>query len=186
MRCRSYQHWLALYVEGDLPAHRVPRVEGHVAQCEECRDFLEAMRDSQAALHALGREDIDEDALGRVRTAVMAGVYETPPARAAIPLRWAMASAMAAMVVLAGFAAYQAVPGPSEEQVSQSASMPLVLDADRNVQMVQAPVPDAMVETRSEYPAVEPLMIKLVTDDPNIVIYWLVDGNEEYEDDSTA
>ncbi len=40
MTCISHENDLALYVDGDLPANRVPALEVHLRECATCRGFL--------------------------------------------------------------------------------------------------------------------------------------------------
>ena len=47
MRCRSAQKQLALFVGGDLPKRRTPKLLSHVDHCADCADELEALKHSQ-------------------------------------------------------------------------------------------------------------------------------------------
>src|SRR5580704_3317306 len=50
MTCREYEPLIALYVEGDLNDRDVER---HLAECSDCRELLEDLKVSQAALKEL-------------------------------------------------------------------------------------------------------------------------------------
>lgn len=173
MDCRKSQRWIALHVEGDLAGRKVARVERHLSECAECREFAAALAASQGAVKEFGAEPVDETALREVRARVLAQVAAERP-RAAFPVwRWAAAAACLAAIsgtgyVIPKFAAVVPPPGPGPVAVVRPAVPP---PADR------APVARAVRVRRPKPPAMkatEPLLVKLVTDDPNVVIYWIV------------
>ena len=61
--CREAVALVADYLEGRLPRRDAARLEGHLAACPHCSEYLAQMR---ATIDALGRievDDISEDAL---------------------------------------------------------------------------------------------------------------------------
>jgi anti-sigma factor RsiW len=204
MSCESYEALIALHVEGDLPPPESADVERHLAACPACRSFAAELEESQRALKDLARDDMDAAALAAVRQRVgeaLAGA--AAPARRPAAL-WALAAA-AGIAVLA-FVLQRPGDGPRREPpatspgpvaVPQAASpngpggMPPAVPASHPPRTVAAaprararrpavpPAPRPVAEptvARNGDPG-SPLVIKLVTSDPDIVIYWLVEPN---------
>jgi len=167
MTCARWEQRLALWVEGDLPAREATGVERHLEACAGCREARAALEQSQSALKELAAEPLDVMALAEVRERVMAAVPEQQPRRAvawwplAIP---ALAAALAAAILWP-----RDVPAPPS---APAAAIP------------PAPAAPKIVWTKPEPPlrhtaaAVGPLLMRIETDDPNVVIYWIVDGKK--------
>ena len=175
MNCQIFEPLIALYVEGDLPERDVPRVEAHIATCADCRDLLEDLRSSQAALKTLGSEAVDRALL----TAVRAGVLSRIDNRRRLVWPW-VAAATAALALLALCLAPSGRPAP-ERRPAVIAQAPL---SPQPAPEVEAAVSRAAPPARSrrrrrpapdKAPATEQLVVKMLTDDPDIVIIWLVD-----------
>ncbi len=104
MTCQEYEPLIALYVEGDLDD--AAGVERHLTECAACRDLLQDLRSSQAALKelALG-EPVDPALLSEVRSEVLARIGRKRW------LVWPWAAALAAGMALgAGSAAAEGCP----------------------------------------------------------------------------
>jgi anti-sigma factor RsiW len=174
MSCAKFEADIALYAGGDLPAARIARVESHLAECADCRALAEELRAGQALLGELRDEPLEDAMLSQVRQRVMAEVRTArfTPRRALVPLL-AFAAALVLVVVLAW-------PRHAVKQV------PVVARVEPTPVAPVAPVPAArvvavrhrVVRPHRRAPAAQPgppLLVQFVTDDPNIVIYWLVD-----------
>jgi len=170
MSCQSFEPMIALYVEGDLPEQDVPRVEEHVATCADCRNLLEDFEASQAALKKLGAEAVDGALLTAVRAGVLAGIDNRRR------LRWPwVAAATAALALLALFLAPSRRPAPEPRPVAIAPAPPQVEAA---VGGAGPPVRSRRPRRRAvtaRPPAPQQLVVKMLTDDPDIVIIWLVD-----------
>jgi hypothetical protein len=128
--CRDREPALALYVEGDLPEGEVAPLEAHLTECAGCRELLRGLRESQASLHTLATEPIDEAALDVVRRRVRARLAQRPAASATL-WRWSAAASvlLVAGLIVAGFVsrrvdpsrATQATLGPSPTVPAPSA-----------------------------------------------------------------
>ena len=169
MNCQMFEPMLALYVEGDLPERDMPRVEEHVAICADCRDLLEDLRSSQAALKTLGAEAVD----GALLTAVRAGVLARIDNRRRLVWPW-VAGVTAALALLILLPAPSGRPAPEPRPVAIAQAPPKVEAA---VGRAGPPARRRHPRRRpvTKPPAAQQLVVKMLTDDPNIVIIWLVD-----------
>jgi len=173
MTCREYEPLIALYVGGDLDDREVER---HLAECPDCRELLEDLRVSQAALRELAQVD------AAFLSAVRSGVLERIERRRRSAWPWIAALAAAAALVVAVLMAPQKPALIARAPVSGGAD-PLVRGRPpgRPAMIAQtAPRPKrsrpgGRLRTRGSAPPSEPLVVKMLTDDPNIVIIWLVE-----------
>ena len=170
MNCQAFEPMLALYVEGDLPQRDMPRVEEHVATCADCRDLLEDLRSSQAALKKLGAEAVD----GALLTAVRSGVLSRIDNPRKVVWPW-VAAATAALALPAMLLAPSRPPAPEPRPVAIAQAPPKIEAA---VGGASPPARSRRTRRRSvtgRPPAPQQLVVKMLTDDPDIVIIWLVD-----------
>jgi len=187
MNCKHSENDLALYVEGDLPEAKAKEMEVHVLACTGCRQVLAELSRSQAVFKSIRQETVSAAELAELRVRVMERVAVRKPK----PFwgRWvyALAGAAFVVVIVAGVLAREGHRDEKAVKVVELAPPPPA---------VQAVVAPAKVETQnpvkvnvkhrarkkviqpkvSPEPAA-PMMVKLQTDDPNIVIYWLFDQN---------
>jgi anti-sigma factor RsiW len=176
MNCGAFEPLIALYVEGDLPEQETRRVEEHLAACLGCRELLEDLRASQAVVKQLGSESVDPALLATVRSGVLARIDQPGPW---LWRRWravlAAALALIAMFVLAlrkpapappAVPIAQAPPKPEEPKIEVASATPSPRPAHRRTHR-----PRRSVAGKTD----QPLVVKMLTDDPNIVIIWLVD-----------
>jgi anti-sigma factor RsiW len=168
MTCREYEPLLALYVEGDLDDRKV---EQHLAECAHCRELLVDLQASQAMLKDLSSGAVDAALLSAVRSGVLS---KTRPRRV-----WHWVAACAAVAVLV---ALIPSPGRPPSQHVAIANEPAIANqfdggADPPV-LVRTSAPahkDRRGRRRQIRGLAPPLVVKMLTDDPNIVIIWLVD-----------
>ncbi|HET8547375.1 MAG TPA: hypothetical protein VFL57_05205 [Bryobacteraceae bacterium] len=161
MTCSERERDLALYAGGDL---RAPQLEQHLEQCARCREYLAAM---SAVLADLGHEAIPA----------------TPPIVTAVVRRirvrrygWAALTAMtaAASVAVAVLASALVRPVPTISFAARTPAAPQPVVATREP-VVAVPKPLRVRHRRTVGRPAEPIVVKLVTDDPNVVIYWITD-----------
>lgn len=125
----------------------------HLASCAECRGLAQELRLNAVALREM----------------------QARPA-----LNWALATAAAVMMAIG---VWRMAPAPKAVLVAEKAGRPLgALPAPRSV------VPDLRPAQRSRpvkalrrAVAAEPLKVKMLTSDPDVVIYWIVDRKEGTE-----
>jgi hypothetical protein len=180
MNCAKWKIDIALYAGGDLPAKRLASTVAHLDACAECRALADDVRASQALLSELRDEPLEDMMAANVRRRVLARLPVEQARAARRYWRWALAAAVGLAVVLM-------LPWRAEKQTEKQAPLAHVKQAPPQVAEVPPSVVSAQtpVVRRRHHPAQarhaappqtgEPLLVQLVTDDPNIVIYWLVD-----------
>ena len=169
MNCARWKIDIALYAGSDLPANRLGGAIAHLEACAECRALLDDLRAGQTLLSELEDEAIEDAMAANVRRRVLARL----PVEQARTAHGYWAWALAAAVLLA---AILTLPWRMEKQAPLARvenAPPKVAEAPPAVAKAQRPV--ARRHHRAKPQPSEPLLVQLVTDDPNIVIYWLVD-----------
>jgi anti-sigma factor RsiW len=169
VNCSKFETDIALYAGGDLPAGQIARIEAHLAECADCRALAEELR---ALVIGLRDEPLEDAMVAQIHQRVMAEV-----GGAGFSLRGALAPllALAAALVLATVLLW---PGhsPRHAPVARIARVePSLIAPSPPVNVV--PVRHRVVRRRRRAPNAQPgppLLVQFVTDDPNIVIYWLV------------
>jgi anti-sigma factor RsiW len=208
--CPELEADLALYLEGDLPSEEEPRVAGHLAGCARCQGFLDGLRRSQGALKGLRSEDVDQAAFDAVRARVLGELEPGSRRRATSWNRWAAVGLAAGILLMvAGVLVLRGArsrpistsvevrvsPPPSAATLITPASKaPEATHAPATAPRRQRPSRPAVVRAPVQAPTVvatapraaatsaQPLVIKLLTDDPDVVIYWLVGEDEKGEE----
>jgi anti-sigma factor RsiW len=176
MTCRDWEERIALHAGGDLPAAEAAELRAHLAGCEGCRGAAALYGADLELLREAHREPLDEAHYAAVRARVLAEL-----GRNRRPVwRWmwvgGLVAAAAAAVLLLWPRAVQtperieiAVTRPAAPQMEQ----PMPAHATHPRRARKAP-PSAPVSAPEKPPA-EPLVVKLLTDDPNVIIYWIAD-----------
>jgi hypothetical protein len=205
MSCRRFEHDLALAIGGDLPARRLRRLETHIATCASCRTLAARLREDHAALAALAAEAPDLAELNALRGSVLVQVRSrrsaSVPAAGGRPVVARLATVGAAAVLLIAVLAVVAVrrsvppaatgrPMAVREPVAATPAPLVAAESLPRPEAIRPERPTAPPVRRPARPAVrqatapappataEPLVIKVLTDDPNVVIYWLADSQK--------
>jgi putative zinc finger protein len=173
MNCREYEPLIALYVEGDLSDREV---ELHLAECSDCRQLLEDLRASQAVLKGLA--PVDTAFLSAVRSGVLAKLES----RRRTVLPWIAAFAAAIALIVAFLMPPRKSASIAKAPVLYGGADPLVHSrlpgrpsaVAKVTQKTRRSRPGGRRRTRGSAPPAEPLVVKMLTGDPNIVIIWLV------------
>jgi len=168
MSCTRWESDVALYVGGDLPEHDAERVEQHLADCAECRTLAEELCTELGALAELRDEPLEDAMVAQVRRGVMSRIEGRRPWR----LYWGLALAAAVLV-----AVVLMWPQTLQKQVAPVAARVPEAPTSRagwEPAAGRGPAPRKHRKRRVA-PAEPTLLVQFVTDDPNIVIYWLVD-----------
>jgi Putative zinc-finger len=170
MNCLEWETRVALHAGGDLTGAEAVEVERHLGECSGCRIFWSELRDSLAVLQAAHAQVPAAAHFTAVRSRVMAELE-----RSARPWRWvAWIAAAAAVSALLVAALRPARLAPMPEAPRLVASIPPAPQV-AEVVPVGPLVLRKTVAHIAHTPRRAPLTIKLQTDDPNIVIYWIAD-----------
>jgi len=176
MSCDAFEKLIALDAGDDLAPAEAARVRAHLDACPDCRELARNIAQSRAALKALSEDAPDEDALAPWRRNLMAHI-EAAPRRPAPGWLWTWAAA-AAMALLA-LLLIRAIPrhAPPPPALLTRVTPPAIPPAPPSVE----PRPARPAHPRARHrpaptPAPEPLLVKLETSDPNVVIYWILEG----------
>jgi hypothetical protein len=172
MNCREFEALIALDVGGDLNAEEAAAVQQHLAVCSGCQALAEELRESQIVLKELAADEPDPVVYSAMRARLLAA---SEPRR-----RWVWALAAAAVVII-GLATvvwqYERrlteIPPPEMARASlptPSAPELKTRPVHRATRPRRVPPPKPVAAR-----AAEPMVMKLLTDDPNVVIYWIVD-----------
>ena len=164
MTCSDWEFEIASESDG-------PELADHLKECVCCREFAQEMASNRAALASL---PVDAAALDAVRSRVLDELMRRR--RRAIPA-W---TAAACLAVLGIAATVWMMRGPVAPPPAVTAKAPPVASPApqvvpiHSVQRPRRAHPRRLVARRVEPPS-EPLVVKMLTDDPNVVIVWLVD-----------
>ena len=175
MNCSDWEEQIALHTGGDLPPAEAAEVERHLRECAGCQVLASGLKQSLALL----REAHDEPLAAAHFSAVRARVVAELEKGRRPSWWWAWTYGLAAVAVaLLVMLALRPGRTPERRAPVVAANHPPVI-----VARVSAAPPPARrrVARRAvrpivpDTPTLEPLIVKLQTDDPNVVIYWIAD-----------
>jgi hypothetical protein len=138
-----------------------PEVEAHVAECPGCRSLAAELQANANAMRALGEDPMPATPI---------------QLRPAYPW-WKWTSAAAALMITAGAAWWISRPPKPPQIVSVDVKVTGIVPK-AEVPYVKAEIPVTLTPARVSVVPVantEPLLVKMLTPDPDVVIYWLVD-----------
>ncbi len=191
MNCRGWNPHIALFVEGDLDPEMARQLETHLRACVECWSFFQSLRETQSEIRQIRNDVIETSSLNRVRSNVLLHVRaidgrRTWLDRAGIWLwggyRWRYAVLGCVAFVLVAVMMWRESSTPVRLQ-EIAAAIPPVAEVPKSAE-VAVPisikkVPNArrrMKPVQTEAPTPKPdTLVQILTDDPNVVIYWLID-----------
>jgi hypothetical protein len=177
MSCDFMERWAALAASNDLGEHEQAELAAHLDQCESCRTAAVDFSRIEADLAALKNELLDP----AVYAAIRQGVLDRIPN----PTNWRMAAALAlaAALILVTLAIWrdrrgQVAPLPIQPPPLQVSAPPSPAIAPA-VELRAKSVPRRHRRGALNPPAEHPLVVKILTDDPDVVIIWLVDKDKK-------
>jgi anti-sigma factor RsiW len=178
MNCGEWEERIALYAGGDLPPAELQGVERHIAECAGCQLLLTGMRGNLEWLRDAHAEPVDAAHFTAMRARVLAELERGPNRGWRRAWVYAMLAAAAVLLIAVWPRRPQSVVAP----MPPAPAAPMA-------QVVRAPAASTAhhrkrprkIEVKAEEPAepAEPLVVKLLTDDPNVIIYWISDGKGE-------
>jgi hypothetical protein len=169
MNCVDWEERIALHAGGDLAPAEAQAVERHVAECAGCQLLLSGLRESLSLARDAHAEPVEAAHFAAVRARVLAELERGPARR----WRWAWvyAIAAAAAVVL------MLVAWPRPEQ-RLALPMPRAPIAPVVARVAAIPAAPKHRKTREPKPA-ETVTVRLETDNPDVVIYWIAESKGE-------
>jgi hypothetical protein len=206
MNCRHSEHELALYVEGDLPPDKVSEVDVHLVSCVLCRELVEELRETQSVFKSMKQEAVSPQALAHLRTRVLGEVAARNLRCGWGRWVYALAGVGIVLAVSVGVVTRNPHRGAKvvSDPLPPLAALPLYQGESGGVDSARLTLPLAKGESREaaggrsytllkngkaktklmtrhepQIPSGPPkeITVKLLTDDPNVVIYWLVEQN---------
>jgi len=198
MSCREFEGLIALHVEGDLDGTEQQRVESHLHGCLDCQSLADELRESQAAFKAMRQDVADQSTLSSVRARVLADVAGMESRSLLERLFWggfrqrATLAGIAVLLVSGALfwlsyrqtgprsnatdpVAVVRIPTPEPEFVVAPTPPSPVPPPKPEVRRARRQTPRQVVVSPEPQPQVTQVTIKLLTDDPNVIIYWLGD-----------
>jgi anti-sigma factor RsiW len=172
MNCVEWEERIALYAGGDLVPAEAQAVERHVSECAGCQVLLNGLRESLALVRDAHVEPMEAAHFAAVRARVLAELESAPARR----WRFAWIGAMAAAAAVLLMALWP------RSELRLAMPMPQVQAAPAVARTVPTPHRKVVAKPRPPQPveeAAEPMVVKLLTDDPNVVIYWITDTKGE-------
>jgi hypothetical protein len=148
-------------------------VEEHLAVCADCRELLGDFRASQAAVKELGSEAVDAALLTAVRAGVLARIDDRR--RAVWPWVAAATAALAAALALLAVLTPARRPVTERRPVAMAQAPPRAQEPPNPPAAGHRPAVRRARRLPSAKRPAPPLVVKMYTDDPDIVIIWLVD-----------
>lgn len=180
MNCKDWEERVALHVGGDLAAADAAAVDRHLAECAGCHMLWAGIKES---LEMLQGAHAEAEAPG-IYTAVRGRVL----AELAVRNVWwrrgwfvSLAPAVLAAAVVAMVVGLANWPGPKVEMPPPRvvAVIPPAPSAQALRAVLARPLPHkprvVAAEQAGKPQPRQPLMVRLVTDDPNVIIYWIAD-----------
>ena len=192
MNCVEWEERIALYAGGDLVPAEAQAVERHAAECAGCQMLLSGLRQSLALVREVHGEPIEAAHFAAVRARVLAELERAPAHR--WRFAWGFAMAAAAAVLLIAIwprperktVSHALVPVPAvsrggaDPQVRRGPPGPPVR-ASRTARAQRKAGPGRPPRTMASAPPepAEPMVVKLLTNDPDVVIYWITSTKGE-------
>lgn len=170
MSCLQWEERVALYAGGDLAAAEAHAVQHHVAECPGCQVLLSGLRESLELVQEAHSEAVNPAHFAAVRARVLAEIDGQTGRR--WRFAWIPALAAAAAVVLG-----IVWPRPELRMAMPIPTVPgapviakVKLPAVRHFRL--AP-PKVVAKADLPQEAAEPMVVKILTNDPDVVIYWI-------------
>lgn len=188
MNCREWEERIALYEGGDLSAALVTEVEEHLLKCAGCQAFASGIKESMEVVRLAHEEPIADGYYTAIRSAVLAQLAEKRYPWWHRMWVYGLSVGVALLFVLLTLRSPEKptqrlanvetprtpiLAEPTAPRQEKTALPRRIRQTPRRAVATVRPLPGA--------PSVEPLVVKLVTNDPDIVIYWIADKKGEEE-----
>jgi len=177
MNCEQACEFIALAASGDVTADEQSAIVAHMADCAACRDEAAAFSAISGELAAMRNDAVPDYAFAAVRAHVASEIAGRK--RPAWLSAWPAFAAVVACSVMLVILLSPAAPGPDRLVLPEvppvvalvpSVESPAVVPP---VRRIRKPAPPKI------HKPAEPLVVKMLTDDPEVIIYWIADARRE-------
>lgn len=178
MNCSDWEERLALYAGRDLSPEQAVEVESHLMECAGCQLFASGLRGALELLEEAHQEAPGAGHFTAVRSRVLAQVKRER--RPFWRRGWGYGLTAAAVAILVAVTVRPGrwvAPGPPEVALAHPPA-PRVVAGTPPVTV--AARPHAVRKQHPRAVAPEPVLVRLVTDNPDVVIYWISERRGDY------
>lgn len=181
MNCQEWEERIALYAAGDAAAGEVADIERHIAGCAACQVFWSDLKQNLEWLREAHQEPVAPAHYAAVRARVVAQLEkEHVPRWKQVWVYGLGIAAVAVVVMMATVARWHAEP-PRVAMVAPATVVEKAADAVQRAGGRPVGLPHREVGRRKRLPHGQPetLLVKLETDNPDVVIYWIAERKGE-------
>jgi anti-sigma factor RsiW len=190
MNCSEWEERIALYAGGDASPSEAAAVERHLAECVACQVLSSGLKQSLELLREAHQEPLAEAHFAAVRARVMGRLESRQRPWWKRAWVYGFTAAAAGALILASLytgphlvqtprtpvaivtPAPVLAPPRVEAPAALPAPLPVAVAPHRLVPRRPSPAPPTVNPAGPE-------MVKLMTDDPDVVIYWLFEKRGE-------
>jgi hypothetical protein len=170
MNCVEWEERIALYAGGDVAPAEAQAVQHHVAECADCQLLLSGLRESLALVQEAHNEPIEAAHFAAVRARVLSEIEGGRARR----WRFAWTYAMAAAAVVLAIALWPRPELRMTVRMPSAPVAPMVAKVELPAVRTVRPRPRALVaKAQPPQEPAEPMVVKILTNDPDVVIYWI-------------
>jgi hypothetical protein len=176
MNCEQARNLAALAASGDVTPEEQNALELHNAGCAGCSSEVNAFAELCGQLSSMRDESAPDHIYAAIRARVTAGINDRRRPRW-VAASGAFAAALACSVVLVVALRHdvpvvvQPVPHPATEAVASVSDEAPAVTQPPPVRRVYKPAVRALAKG-----SVDPLVVQMFTQDPDVVIYWIADA----------
>ena len=183
MACHEFEQLVALFVEDDLPPTERGHTEAHLRVCAACAHLAEELKESQSVFKSIRQQVPTQTMLTVVRTRVLEQAHTRVSwfERIFLSAFGQRATLAGLALLLLGSSALWVWKQPADVPTPETPPVTPVLQSPVLTPAVETHVAEVRPVRRRHAPVVnrtdvpKETTIKWLTDDPNIVIYWLVE-----------
>jgi len=121
MRCKRARKELSAYIDGEVSSRKRTRIENHLAECSDCRQYTESLLSLVESVRDVDRIDPSPEFRPATMRRIRALVKLPAPGPAFAPrLALALVACLVLAVCVVGWivlSADRAAPGPTEEEI---------------------------------------------------------------------
>ena len=147
-------------------------VDEHLAVCSACREFAAELRENSVAMTAFALDAMPSVGVVRARRPLF--VWGAVAAMLVVGFASALVMRSSRQVQPAISSLALSTPGPESTASTQQAEAPVPHRASRTASARQAEPPVPRKKRQADPASQGILQVKMLTDDPDVVIYWQV------------